>query len=91
MSLWLAARLTSDVIPVLLKTLQLIDRLAMHGNLEWLTFVKKATATGLISAAEFDQLDPIHGDRPATMIRQGGERVQQGKSTQRNATQRNAT
>lgn len=81
MSRWLATRLKSDVIPVLLKSLQLIDRLAMQANLEWLTFVKKLCAPGLAKASAFSKLDPIHGDRPATMIRQGGERVQQGICT----------
>ena len=33
-------------------------------------------AQGLTSAATFSKRDPLHGDKPALMIRQGGERVQ---------------
>ena len=33
-------------------------------------------AQGLTSAATFSKRDPLHGDKPAELIRQGGERVQ---------------
>ena len=42
---WLAKRLEGDSIPVLLKTLQLMDRMAKEANIEWFAFVTHITAT----------------------------------------------
>jgi hypothetical protein len=63
---------------VLLKTLQLIDRLLQTANVEWVAYARKhcaGTDGPLEAAAKFSQLDPKHGDRPAQMIRQGGDRL----------------
>ena len=66
----LSARVAMKPIPVKLKSLQLIEKLLKTSNPAFHGPVAEKCAVVVKQAVTFREIDPVHGDRPALLIRQ---------------------
>ena len=72
---WLSARVAMPVIPVKLKSLQLIEKLLKVSSPALYGPVEEKCALVVKQATAFRQVDPEHGDKPAQLIRQAAVKL----------------